>query len=65
MFGMNVKYSAKVSFEQVERAAPPGYRRAVSGETKAPGLYGEGMGGEPLVVLLTGDDGKWFDALVE
>lgn len=59
-----VKYSGAVTFDQVEKAAPTGYRRAFRNDDKAPGLFGEGIGGEPLVILLPGDDGAWFDALV-
>lgn len=61
---IRVKYSGDVTFEQVEKAAPKEYRRAFNGENKLPGRYGEGIGGEPLVVLLPDDDGAWFDALI-
>jgi hypothetical protein len=59
-----VKYSTEVTLDQVEKVAPTGYRRAMNGENKKPGRYGEGIGGEPLVVLLPDDDGAWFDSLV-
>lgn len=62
---MRVKYSTEVTFEEVAVAAPKGYRMAGSGEDKLPGRYGPGFAGEPLVVLFEGDDGAWFDALVD
>jgi hypothetical protein len=60
---LRVKYSTSLSFEVLESTVPPGYRRAANGDEKVPGTYGEGFGGEPLVVLLDGDDGAWFDKL--
>jgi hypothetical protein len=59
-----VKYSTEVTFEQVEKAAPKGYQVVQNGVDKIPGRIGEGIGGEPLVILLPGDDGAWFDALI-
>lgn len=44
---------------------PPGYRHAKNGEDRAPGLYGEGVGGEALVCLLPNDDGAWFEKLAK
>lgn len=60
-----VKFSTKVSFRQVEKAMPPGYDIVPSGMACKPGRIGEGFSGEPLVILLPGDDGKWFDDLVD
>lgn len=59
-----VKYSTLITFADLEKVIPAGYRRAYKGEDREPGLYGEGFGGEPLIVLLPDDDGAWFDALV-
>ena len=60
---VTIKWSSSVTFEQVEKVAPVGYRRARYGEDRKPGLYGEGFAGEPLVVLLPDDSGEWFDSL--
>lgn len=50
-----------MTMSQVEAiAAPRGYRRAENGEDKKPGSFGEGFGGEPLIVLLKGDSGSWL-----
>lgn len=60
-----VKFSTKVSFMQVEEVMPSGYTIVPPGSACKPGSIGEGFDGEPLVILLPGDDGKWFDDLVD
>lgn len=59
-----LKFSTKVSFAQVEKVMPTGYEIVLPGTVCAPGCIGEGFSGEPLVILLPDDNGKWFDELV-
>lgn len=39
---------------------PAGYTRMPNGSDRVPGAYGEGFGGEALIILLPNDDGQWF-----
>jgi len=59
----NVWCTSLVSSE-LDGEAPSMYRRAKTGEQRAPGLYGDGFGGEALVCLLPSDNGDWFVQLV-
>lgn len=59
-----VKWSVDVTFEDIQKVMPEGYSFVPPGSGVKPGRIGEGFGGEPLVILLPGDDGKWFDDLV-
>lgn len=58
--GFRQLWNCALTFEEVDKTHPAGYTRAEHGESKRAGTYGEGFGGEPLVVLLDGDDGEWF-----
>jgi len=63
--GLRLMWSADLKPEDLNGKAPKAYHRARNGEDKAPGNYGMGIGGEAIVCLLDGDDGKWFRDMVK
>jgi hypothetical protein len=62
---MHVMWSTWLKPRDLEGKTPKGYIEAANGTDKAPGLYGEGFGGEALVCLLENDNGDWFEKLAK